>query len=89
MRLAREALRAGGTVPAVLNAANEVAVGAFLAGQLPFMGIPAVVEAAVAREAAMGHTLAVMEDALAADERGRAWATERVAKYASGGAGSP
>jgi 1-deoxy-D-xylulose-5-phosphate reductoisomerase len=89
MRLAREALRAGGTVPAVLNAANEVAVGAFLAGRLPFMGIAAVVEAAIAREAAMGHTLAVMEDALAADERGRAWATETVAKYASGVAGSP
>jgi 1-deoxy-D-xylulose-5-phosphate reductoisomerase len=89
LRLAREALRAGGTVPAVLNAANEVAVGAFLAGRLTFMGIPAVVEAAVAREAAREHTLAVMEDALAADERGRAWAAETVPKYASGGAGSP
>jgi 1-deoxy-D-xylulose-5-phosphate reductoisomerase len=89
LRLAREALRAGGTVPAVLNAANEVAVAAFLAGRLPFMGIPAVVEAALAREAAEAHTLTVMEDALAADERGRAWAAETVPKYDSDRAGSP
>jgi 1-deoxy-D-xylulose-5-phosphate reductoisomerase len=89
LRLAREALRAGGTVPAVLNAANEVAVAAFLAGRLPFTGIPAVVEGAIAREASREHNLAAMEDALAADDRGRAWATEAAAKYASGAAGSP
>ena len=45
LRLAREAGEAGGTAPCVLNAANEVAVGAFLAGSLPFTGIAAVVEA--------------------------------------------
>jgi 1-deoxy-D-xylulose-5-phosphate reductoisomerase len=89
LRLAREALRAGGTVPAVLNAANEVSVAAFLAGRLRFTGIPAVVEAAVTRETSREHSLAVMDDALAADERGRAWAGELVAKYASGVAGSP
>ena len=89
LRLGREALRAGGTVPAVLNAANEVAVAAFLAGQLPFTGIPAVVETAIAREASREHNLTTMEDALAADERGRAWATEVAAKYAPGAAGSP
>ncbi len=44
LRLAYEALRAGGTTPACLNAANEVAVGAFLVERLPFLGIPAVVE---------------------------------------------
>jgi 1-deoxy-D-xylulose-5-phosphate reductoisomerase len=43
LRLAREALRAGGTAPCVLNAADEVAVGAFLAGELPFTGIAEVV----------------------------------------------
>jgi 1-deoxy-D-xylulose-5-phosphate reductoisomerase len=87
LRLAREALRAGGTVPAVLNAANEIAVAAFLDGRLRFTGIPAVVETAIAREAAGAHTLVAMDDALAADERGRAWATELVAKFGPGAAG--
>jgi 1-deoxy-D-xylulose-5-phosphate reductoisomerase len=44
LRLAREAAVAGGTAPCVLNAANEVAVHAFLAGRLSFTGIPAVIE---------------------------------------------
>ena len=44
LRLAREAGEAGGTAPCVLNAANEVAVEAFLAGRLPFTGIPEVIE---------------------------------------------
>jgi 1-deoxy-D-xylulose-5-phosphate reductoisomerase len=44
LRLAREAATAGGTAPCVLNAANEVAVHAFLAGDLSFTGIPRVIE---------------------------------------------
>lgn len=44
LRLAYEAGRAGGTAPCVLNAANEVAVHAFLQGRLSFLGIPSVVE---------------------------------------------
>jgi 1-deoxy-D-xylulose-5-phosphate reductoisomerase len=44
LRLAREAAQAGGTAPCVLNAANEVAVHAFLAGDLSFVGIPRVIE---------------------------------------------
>ena len=44
LRLARAALQAGGTAPAVLNAANEVAVAAFLAGQIGFLDIASVVE---------------------------------------------
>ena len=44
LRLAFEAVAAGGTAPAVLNAANEVAVARFLDGQLSFVGISAVVE---------------------------------------------
>src|SRR3954452_7199173 len=44
LRLAREAGEAGGTAPCVLNAADEVAVGAFLEGRLPFTAIPEVVE---------------------------------------------
>ena len=44
LRLAREAARAGGTAPCVLNAANEVAVHAFLRGELSFTGIARVIE---------------------------------------------
>jgi len=44
LRLAYEALDAGGTAPAILNAANEVAVEAFLADQIGFMDIPALIE---------------------------------------------
>lgn len=43
LRLAYEALQAGGNAPAVLNAANEVAVAAFLSGRLPFLDIAAVI----------------------------------------------
>ena len=48
-RLAREAAGAGGAAPAVLNAANEVAVAAFLAGQIVFTRIAAMVEAVLSR----------------------------------------
>lgn len=44
LRLAREAFAAGGTTPAALNAANEVAVAAFLGNQLAFTAIPGVIE---------------------------------------------
>jgi len=44
LRLAREAAVAGGTAPCALNAANEIAVHAFLNGRLSFLGIPAVIE---------------------------------------------
>ena len=44
LALARAAASAGGTAPCVLNAANEVAVHAFLAGRLPFLGIAAVID---------------------------------------------
>jgi 1-deoxy-D-xylulose-5-phosphate reductoisomerase len=43
LRLAREAGEVGGTAPAVLNAADEVAVGAFLDGRIPFTGIAEVI----------------------------------------------
>jgi 1-deoxy-D-xylulose-5-phosphate reductoisomerase len=48
LRLAREAAEAGGTAPCVLNAANEVAVHAFLRGELPFTGIARVIESTLA-----------------------------------------
>jgi 1-deoxy-D-xylulose-5-phosphate reductoisomerase len=49
LALARAAGEAGDTAPCVLNAANEVAVAAFLDGDLPFLGIPGVVERTLAR----------------------------------------
>ncbi len=48
LRLAREAAAVGGTAPCVLNAANEIAVHAFLNGELPFLGIAAVIEQTLA-----------------------------------------
>src|SRR6266568_1124365 len=48
LRLAREAAQAGGTAPCVLNAANELAVHAFLAGRLRFLEIPEVIERTLA-----------------------------------------
>jgi 1-deoxy-D-xylulose-5-phosphate reductoisomerase len=45
LALAYHALRTAGSAPAILNAANEVAVAAFLDGRLPFLGIPALIEA--------------------------------------------
>lgn len=45
LALAREAMHAGGDAPTLLNAANEVAVAAFLDGALPFLAIPEVIEA--------------------------------------------
>jgi 1-deoxy-D-xylulose-5-phosphate reductoisomerase len=67
--LAYAALRAGGTAPAVLNAANEVAVQAFLARRLPFTGIGRVIETTLAKcEAGAAHDL---EAVLDADARAR------------------
>ncbi|HQR40837.1 MAG TPA: 1-deoxy-D-xylulose-5-phosphate reductoisomerase [Blastocatellia bacterium] len=76
LRLAYEALRAGGTYPAALNAANEVAVAAFLDGALDFRGIPRVVEDVLGAHVA---TPADSIDAvLAADAAARQHARERV-----------
>lgn len=44
LRLAHDVMRTGGVAPAIYNAANEIAVGAFLGGTLPFLAIPEVVE---------------------------------------------
>jgi 1-deoxy-D-xylulose-5-phosphate reductoisomerase len=44
LRLAKTTMAAGGVAPAIYNAANEIAVAAFLAGRIPFLAIPAVVE---------------------------------------------
>ena len=47
LRLARKAAGLGGSAPAVLNASNEVAVEAFLAGRIGFTDIPKVIDAAM------------------------------------------
>ncbi len=69
LRLAREAGEAGGTAPCVLNAADEVAVEAFLAGRIPFTGIATVVEATLDSMALVepGH----FDDLYAADTEAR------------------
>ncbi|MFN4112808.1 MAG: 1-deoxy-D-xylulose-5-phosphate reductoisomerase [Sphingomonadaceae bacterium] len=69
-RLAREAAQAGGSAPAVLNAANEVAVAAFLDGHLPFTRIAVVVEETMARFAPPAPQ--ALDDVLAVDRQARA-----------------
>ena len=69
LQLAYEALRAGGTAPAVLNAANEVAVAAFLDRQLPFLGIPRLIEATL--KAMPSGPEGSLADVLAADSEAR------------------
>jgi 1-deoxy-D-xylulose-5-phosphate reductoisomerase len=69
LRLAREAGIAGGTAPCVLNAANEVAVAAFLDGGIPFTGIPEVVEGALEEIPARVPTH--FDDLYAADAQAR------------------
>jgi 1-deoxy-D-xylulose-5-phosphate reductoisomerase len=74
--LAYRAARAGGTLPAVLNAANEVAVAAFLEGRLGFTGIPTVVAAAM--DAHVAQPLASLDQVLAADTWARRHAGARI-----------
>src|SRR5437763_198787 len=78
LRLAREAAEAGGTAPCVLNAANEAAVHAFLAGRLPFLGIAEVIERALAGlDAARVHSF---DSLYRADADARALAAQLVAE---------
>jgi 1-deoxy-D-xylulose-5-phosphate reductoisomerase len=78
LKLAREALRRGGVFPAALNAADEVAVAAFLAGQMKFGGISRVIEEV------LGHMPSSkpqsIEDILAADGEARRLAGEEIRK---------
>src|SRR6478609_2176493 len=69
LRLALEAGAAGGTAPCVLNAADEVAVAAFLAEQIPFTAIPAVIEAVL--EEMPAQPLTHFDDLFAADAEAR------------------
>lgn len=79
LELAFEALRAGGAAPAVLNAANEVAVARFLSGEVRFPDIPRLVEAALAEAPAQADTLDAL---LAADAEARQRAAEVASRWA-------
>lgn len=69
MRLAREALCAGGTSPIILNAANEIAVEAFLNGQIGFLDIAGLVEEALT--ALPSSAIASLEEVVAQDQLAR------------------
>jgi 1-deoxy-D-xylulose-5-phosphate reductoisomerase len=76
VRLARQAMARGGTAPAALNAADEVAVAWFLDGRIPFSAIPRVIEEALA-----DHQLAPadsLEQLLEADRSTRRYLEEKV-----------
>jgi 1-deoxy-D-xylulose-5-phosphate reductoisomerase len=72
LRLAREAGEAGGTYPCAYNAANEVAVAAFLAGRIGFLEIAATVEETLAE--VEGEPAADLDELIAADGEARAFA---------------
>ena len=80
LKLAREAMKKGGALPCALNAADEVAVAAFLEGKLPFLGIPEVVEKVLGRMPRL--KLQKMEDVLSADTEARRMAQEEVVALA-------
>jgi 1-deoxy-D-xylulose-5-phosphate reductoisomerase len=74
LSLTYDALKGGGTMPSVLNAANEVAVDSFLAREIPFLDIPSVVAETMAQ-----HTVSEgrdLEEILNASQ----WANEKAAE---------
>jgi 1-deoxy-D-xylulose-5-phosphate reductoisomerase len=80
LRLAREAMKKGGAWPCALNAADEVAVAAFLERRLPFPGIAEVIERVLARTPRTRFEK--MDDVLAADAEARRTAQEEVNRLA-------
>jgi 1-deoxy-D-xylulose-5-phosphate reductoisomerase len=81
LRLAREAMKKGGALPCALNAADEVAVAAFLERRLPFRGIAEVIESVLARTPRTRFEQ--MDDVLAADAEARRMAKEEVNRLAA------
>ena len=81
LRLAREAAIAGGTAPCVLNAANEVAVHAFLGGRLSFTGIADVIDGTLQR--LPGAPVRAFESLYDADREARAVAGELIGALAA------
>ena len=78
LRLAREAMKKGGALPCALNAADEIAVAAFLERRLPFLGIAEVIERVLSRTPRA--KFANMDDVLTADSEARRMAKEEVDK---------
>jgi 1-deoxy-D-xylulose-5-phosphate reductoisomerase len=78
LRLAREAMKKGGAWPCALNAADEIAVAAFLEQRLPFLGIPEVIEGVLSRTPRVPFER--MDDVLAADAEARRLALEEVGR---------
>jgi len=74
-------MKKGGAWPCTLNAADEIAVAAFLERQIPFLGIPEVVEAVLSRTPRM--RIETMDDVLAADVEARRIAREEVNRLSS------
>src|SRR6202789_875768 len=83
LRLAYEAAEAGGAKTVALNAADEVAVAAFLEGDIPFDEIPRIIEAAVS--ASNSGKLGSIQEVLEADAEARRYAQERVARLRKAG----
>jgi 1-deoxy-D-xylulose-5-phosphate reductoisomerase len=81
LRLAREAMKKGGAWPCALNAADEVAVAAFLERQISFLGIAEVVEAVLSRTPRV--RIEKMDDVLAADAEARRVAKAEVSRLAA------
>ena len=82
LELAYEALAEGGILPCALNAADEVAVGAFLGHRLSYAGIPRVIER-VLKQTSSTHQLSSLDDVLEGDREARRRAEESVAAISS------
>lgn len=76
LALAYQALRAAGTAPAVLNAANEVAVAAFLDNRIPFLSIPRLIESVL--NALPVNRVSSLDDVLGADADARRIAEQQI-----------
>ena len=85
LRLAREAMNEGGAWPCALNAADEIAVAAFLEQRLPFLGIPEVIERVLSRTTRVRFEN--MDDVLAVDAEARRQAGEEVGRLSNHPAG--
>ena len=80
LRLAYEAAESGPAACIALNAADEIAVAAFLEGAIPFLGIPRTIEQVLSETPACAP--ASIQDVVAADERARACARDVISKHA-------
>jgi len=80
LRLAYQALADGGNMPAILNAANEIAVESFLEGRMSFTAIPSMIEQTM--QTVTQRDVATLDDVLEADKLAREVALEWLAGQA-------